>query len=710
MKRNLTLVLAVVLLLTACNKRPALEANYEIVPLPKEVNLEAEGAFVLNAKTKVYYPQENADLRRNAEFLSQYVNDILHFSLEVCPMQGNETDGILLLTTPGYFIEKEAYEIKIMPEQVIITGEDAAGVFHGIQTLRKSLPIAEAKSVALPCASINDYPCYGYRGMHLDVSRHFFTIDSVKIYIDMLAMHNMNKLHFHLTDDQGWRMEMKQYPELTEIGAWRDASVIGHNSNLYDSIPHGGFYTQDELRDLVQYAADRYITIIPEIDLPGHMQAALATYPTMGCTGGPYEVWKRWGISDDVLCAGNEEAMVFLENVLSEVMDVFPSEIIHIGGDECPKVRWEVCPKCQAKIKELGIKADERFTAEDYLQSYVMDRMEKFVEAHGRRVMGWDEILEGKVGDNAMVMSWRGTEGGVEAAKKGHDVVMVPTSYLYLDYYQSEDIANEPLAIGGYVPVKRVYSFNPILEELTPEEQKHIVGVQANIWTEYIKSFNHVMYMALPRAAALSEVQWCNREQLDYDNFVVRCKHLTELYDLYHYNYATHIFHPETLLDTVAPTLATRKPIILREEPAKEYVCDGPSTLNDGVLGKSAHNSGRWIGYWGGTLDAVIDLETATTCSKLRFNALVNKGMWIYNPKSATVLVSDDGENFREIASKQIPINGWDENDGIYNYELTFEPVEARYIEVVIKGFDLPEDHEGYGKPAWLFVDEIEVE
>lgn len=710
MKKYLTQMIAVALFLTACNNQPLPEATYDVIPLPKDVQMEAEGHFVLDAKTKVYYPQENEDLRRNAEFLSQYVNDILHFDLEVCPMQGDELDGICLLTTPGYFIEEESYEMKVTPEQVLITGEDAAGVFYGIQTLRKSLPVVSAKKVALPCAVISDVPCFHYRGMHLDPSRHFFDLDSVKVYIDMLAMHNMNRFHFHLTDDQGWRMEIKKYPELTKIGAWRDCTVIGHNSNLYDSIPHGGFYSQEDLLDLVQYAADRYITIIPEVDLPGHMQAALATYPELGCTGGPYDVWKRWGISDDVLCPGNEQAMLFLEDVLNEVMDVFPSDIIHIGGDECPKVRWVECPKCQQKIKDLGIKAEGKFTAEDYLQSYVMERMQNLIESRGRRVIGWDEILEGKVAENAIIMSWRGMEGGIEAAKKGHDVIMVPTSYFYFDYYQSEDIANEPLGIGGYVPVERVYSFNPILEELTPEQQKHIIGVQANIWTEYIATFNHVMYMALPRAAALAEVQWCNGTQRNYEAFLNRCKHLAELYDLYHYNYATHIFHPEKLIDTVAPTLATHKPIILRQDPpSQRYAGHGAATLNDGVLGKGAYGSGRWLGYMGIPIDAVIDFEAATEFSHVRFNANVNKGSWIYNPKSATVLVSDDGERFREVLTEEYPINSWDDKDGIFNYDLTFDPVSARYVEIVLMGFDLPEDHEGYGNPAWLFVDEIEV-
>ena len=561
----------------------------------------------------------------------------------------------------------------------------------------------------LPTAVIRDWPEFGYRGMHLDPCRHFMDLDSVKIYIDMLAMHNMNQFHFHLTEDQGWRIEIKKYPELTQVGAYRKGTVVGHNSPLYDTIRHGGFYTQDELHDLVQYAAERHINIIPEIDLPGHMQAALATYPKLGCTGGPYEVWRRWGVSEDVLCAGNEEAMQFVEDVLNEVMDVFPSEYIHIGGDECPKTRWQKCPKCQAKIKELGIKGDERFSKEDYLQSYVMNRMAKVVEARGRRVIGWDEILEGDVSETAIIMSWRGTQGGIEAARKGHDVIMAPSSHLYFDYYQSDDIFNEPPCIGGYLPVERVYEFQPLPEELTPAEQKHIIGVQANIWTEYIASFQHVQYMAMPRMDALTELQWNNPEQRDFQAFVERCRKMAQLYDLYHYNYAKHIFDSNPKTDTVVSNLATHKPLTLRVQPAEKYTFDGAAQLNDGKLGRGLYNSGRWLGFQGDPLDAIVDLEQPETLSHLRFHALVDKPSWIYNPSQVKVLVSDDGKRYRKVGQQEIMISTWADRDGIFCYELEFEPVVARYVEVVINGHELPKDHDGHGHPAWIFVDEIEL-
>jgi hexosaminidase len=711
MKKSLLFFCAAALFLSACTKQPLPQASYDIIPQSKEVQLNEEKPFELGPKTIVYY---EAGLQREAQFLSEYVNDIMGYVLKTQEYQG-QSDGIVLKVVAESFDQAEAYEINITPKQITVKGADASGVFYGIQTLRKSFPVAQYStlhtphSTLFPCGTIKDWPNFAYRGMHLDPCRHFMDLDSVKIYIDMLALHNMNQFHFHLSEDQGWRIGIKKYPELTEIGAYRNGTVIGHNGNLYDTIRHGGFYTQDELRDLIQYAAERHINIIPEIDLPGHMQAALACYPQLGCTGGPYEVWKRWGVSEDVLCAGNEEAMQFVEDVLNEVMDVFPSPYIHIGGDECPKVRWEQCPKCQAKIKELGIKADERFSKEDYLQSYVMNRMAKVVEARGRRVIGWDEILEGNVSETAIIMSWRGTEGGIEAARKGHDVIMAPCSHLYFDYYQSEDIANEPMCIGGYLPVERVYEFQPLPEELTPEQQKHIIGVQANIWTEYIASFRHVQYMAMPRMDALTELQWNNPQERDFESFVERCRHMAQLYDLYHYTYAKHIFNPQVWTDTVESNLATRKPITLRQQPAEKYTYGGAKVLNDGELGRGAYNSGRWLGFCGYPLDAVIDLEQAAEMQHVRFHALVNKGAWIYNPSQVKVLVSDDGEIFREVTLKDFPISTWADKDGIFAFEMEFEPVAARYVEVMVSGYDLPEDHSGFGHPAWIFVDEIEV-
>ncbi len=444
-------------------------------------------------------------------------------------------------------VEKEGYRLSVTRKGVEVCASDFPGFYYAIQTIKQLLPVevygeapATDKDWTMPCLAIEDAPRFGYRGMHMDVARHFFSIEEVKRYIDIMAVHKLNRLHWHLTDDQGWRVEIKRFPKLTEVGSMRKHTVVGKNWGTYDGIPHGGYYTQDQIREVVEYAAANAIEIIPEIDLPGHMMAALAAYPELGCTGGPYEVWPRWGISDEVLCAGNDKIFDLLEGVFEELIELFPSELIHMGGDECPKTRWSTCPTCQAKIKELGIKGDENHSAEHYLQSYVMTRIEEFLAEKGRRVIGWDEILEGEIGPDATVMSWRGNKGGVEAAKLGHDVIMVPSSHFYFDYYQSANKEAEPFGIGGFLPIDRVYSYE-LPEGLSEEEAKHILGVQANLWTEYIADADHLYYMLLPRLAALSEVQWCNKEVREWDRFISKFR-MHEIYDMMGYNYAKHIF------------------------------------------------------------------------------------------------------------------------------------------------------------------------
>ncbi len=771
--KKLVLLLVSTCLLLSCHHETSVKDTYDIVPLPKQIVMETGPDFEINADTRIYYPQHDADAKRSAEMLSSYLAKVLNCSLPVVEENDTKARGIHLCIDTALFEQQEAYRITVEPKRVALIGSDGAGLFYGVQTLRKAMPVGEpVKAVSLPCASITDYPCFSYRGMHLDVCRHFMPFDSVKVYIDMIALHNMNRFHLHLSEDQGWRMEIMKYPELTRIGAYRDGTAVGFSTTMFDTIRHGGYYTQEQLRELVEYAAERYITIIPEIDLPGHMQSALACYPDMGCTGGPYEVGRSWGISDEVLCAGNEKAMLFLEDVLNEVMDVFPSELIHVGGDECPEVRWEKCPKCQAKIKELGIQGSERFSAEDYLQSYVMNRMGKVVNARGRRIIGWDEIMEGNVSKNTVIMSWRGVEEGIEAARKGYDVVMTPTSHLYFDYCQAEDPENEPILQGGYLPVERVYSFEPRPDALTEAEQARIIGVQGNIWTEHIPNFHYVQYNAMPRMAALAELQWCNPEQRDYESFVSRCFHLAGLYDLNGYFYARHIFDlaVKTAVDVDSACLlltlskygegdifytldgsdprqgkaydtpiriresgpiraiavrpsgqeseyhtefqfakSSMKPVTLRVPPHESYTYGGAKTLIDAQKGSANYKTGRWIGFWGDDLDATIDLLAKESISSVRFDADVLKNDWIYNPKTARVLVSDDGVNFQEVASETYPILEWGAPDGPKTYELHFEPVEARYVEVVISGHDLPKGHKGYGYPAWVFVDEIEV-
>ena len=374
--------------------------------------------------------------------------------------------------------------------------------------------------------------------MHSDVVRHWFPVEYMKKYIDLMAFHGMNTLHWHLSDDQGWRIEIKRYPELTEKGSYRDGTMTGRDTSVFDNVPVSGYFTQDEIREVVKYAADRYITIIPEIDVPGHMMAALHCYPELGCTGGPYEVSKIWGVMPDILCAGNEDTFTFLEGVFDEVCCLFPSEYIHIGGDEAPRTRWEHCPKCQARIKAEGLKDDASSSAEAKLQSYFMTRVEEYLASKGRKIIGWDEILEGGVSQSATIMSWRGVAGGLEASRRGHDVIMTPCDYMYFDYYQSDDFDNEPMAMTGYVPLEKVYGFDPISPEMTAEEASHILGVQANLWAEYISTPEHAFYMALPRMAALSEVQWLYPDRKDWNSFTGRLSSFVKFYDRDGYNYA----------------------------------------------------------------------------------------------------------------------------------------------------------------------------
>ena len=496
------------------------EANYQIIPLPQEIVTSQVNPFILKSGVKILYPEGNEKMQRNAQFLADYLKTATgkDFSIEA----GTEGKNAIVLALGSEVENPESYQLKVTDQGVTITAPTEAGVFYGIQTLRKSLPIALGADVALPAVEIKDAPRFGYRGAHFDVSRHFFTIDEVKTYIDMLALHNMNRLHWHITDDQGWRLEIKKYPKLTEIGSQRSGTVIGRNSGEYDNTPYGGFYTQEQAKEIVDYAAERYITVVPEIDLPGHMLAALAAYPELGCTGGPYEVWRQWGVADDVLCAGNDQVLKFLEDVYGELIEIFPSEYIHVGGDECPKVRWEKCPKCQARIKALGLKSDKNHSKEERLQSFVINHIEKFLNDHGRQIIGWDEILEGGLAPEATVMSWRGEEGGIKSARMGHDVVMTPGGYMYFDFYQA-DPKTQPYAIGGYTPIKRAYSYNPVpMDSLTAEESKHILGVQANTWTEYIKDEKHLEYMMFPRALAVAEIGWTPQEDRSWEDFKPR--------------------------------------------------------------------------------------------------------------------------------------------------------------------------------------------
>ena len=747
------------------------EASYEVIPLPQSISMNAQGSpFVLSDGTKVLYPQGNELLKKNAEFLVQYVKE--QTGKQLVAEEGSEGKGILLkLGQPTD--NKEGYQLEVSADGVVITGNTEAGVFYGIQTLRKSLPEFNGV-IELPAGTVKDYPRFGYRGTMLDVSRHFFPVDSIKRFIDMLAMHNINRFHWHLSEDQGWRIEIKSRPLLTEIGSKRAETVIGRNSGKYDGKPYGGFYTQEEAKEIVAYAADRHITVIPEIDMPGHMMGALSAYPELGCTGGPYKVWTQWGVSEEVLCAGNDATLKFIEDVLGEIVEIFPSEYIHVGGDECPKTRWKTCPKCQARIKALGIKGDKNHTAEEYLQSFIIKHAEKFLNSKGRQMIGWDETLEGGLAPNATVMSWRGEGGGIEAALQKHKVIMSPNTYLYFDYYQSKDIEQEPLAIGGYLPVENVYSYEPMPKVLDAEQQKYIIGVQANMWTEYVPTFSQLEYMLMPRMAALSEVQWSAAESKDYKNFLTRLPKLVELYDVYDFNYATHVFdvkaniEPNTTegvleisfstidnspiyytLDGTDPTAASQKytetlklkesctikamairssgntrifteevklhkgafkPITMLKPINKQYGFKGAITLIDGLKGNFNYKTGRWIAFFRNDMEAVIDLKETTEISSVGISTLVEKGDWVFDARHMAVMVSEDGKNFKELAAEDYPAMKETDPNKIYEHVLTFDPVKTRYVKVIaVPEHKLPAWHGGKGNPSFLFIDEITI-
>lgn len=758
------------LLMTACSNQPTTVANYEVVPMPLEINTTQQASFLLKSGVTVYYPAGNEKMQRNAEFLASYVKAQTGIELQVQAGEGGKGGIVLQLGLAND--NPEAYQLKVDASQVVISSPSEAGVFYGIQTLRKAVDVAEGSNVELPAVEINDQPRFGYRGMMLDVGRHFFSMDEIKTYIDMMALHNINRFHWHLSEDQGWRIEIKEYPKLTEIGSMRKETVIGHNSGKYDGKPYGDFYTQEQAKEIVAYAAERYITVIPEIDLPGHMQAALAAYPELGCTGGPYEVWTQWGVSDNVLCAGNDQTIQFIKDVLAEIVEIFPSEYIHVGGDECPKVKWSTCPKCQARIKALGLKSDNKHTKEERLQSYVIHEAEEFLNSKGRKMIGWDETLEGGLAPNATVMSWRGEAGGIEAAKQHHDVVMTPNTYLYFDYYQSKDTETEPMAIGGYLPIERVYSYEPMPKSLSPEEQKYIVGVQANLWTEYIPDFKQVQYMVLPRMAALSESQWCAPEKKNYEAFLQRVSRLVNIYAKNGWNYATHIFDvmldlkPNTetgTLDAVARTIdnapiyytldgsepttasekytdvikidkpctlrtvairpsgsskitkdeisfskSSMKPITMLQPINKQYEFSGATVLVDGMTGNMNYKTGRWIAFYTNDLDAVIDLKEATEISSMTLHTCVEKGDWIFDTRGITVSVSDDNQTFKEVASEAYPAMKESDPNQIYTHELKFDPVKTRYVKVkALSEQKIPSWHGGKGNPGFLFVDEI---
>jgi len=540
MKKTLYFIMGIILMAGGCKSGSAPEPDKTLAIIPAPVSIQGlKGDFVISEKTRIILAPADDETKLAAEFLANLVRNSTGISLSIGEGK-RSAKGSIFMTLDTAIENNEGYELTVTHKKVIVRGGSAAGLFYAVQTMRQLMPaevespsIVEGLVLAIPACEIKDEPEFGYRGMHLDVGRHMFPIAYIKRYIDMIALHKMNRFHWHLTEDQGWRIEISKYPNLTTTGAYRKETLVGHGGRRpfeFDGKPYGGFYTKDEVKEIVEYARSKFITVIPEIEMPGHAIAALASYPESGCTGGPYEVQTRWGVFDDVFCAGKEETFSFLEDVLTEVMELFPSEYIHIGGDECPKTRWEKCPLCQKRMKEEGLKDEHE------LQSYFIQRIEKFVLSKGRKIIGWDEILEGGLAPEATVMSWRGTTGGIEAARQKHDVIMTPSTYVYLDYYQCEP-QGEPLAIGGYLPLEKVYSYNPMPAELTPEEQKYILGVQGNLWSEYLNTPDYMEYMAYPRMFAVAETGWTPNRLKDFEDFLARIEVLKKRYDTIGINY-----------------------------------------------------------------------------------------------------------------------------------------------------------------------------
>jgi hexosaminidase len=724
----------------------------QIIPQPLNQQI-TEGQFILSAKTELVYETEFS-------VAVNFLKDFIYPALEGFDGVSNKISFIKdeSVTNPG------GYSLQINPNKIEIRTNTAKGAFYAIQSLRQLLP-AEFETgnpldykVAIPCLKIEDKPQFQYRGMHLDVSRHMYSVDFIKKYIDAMAMLKMNTFHWHLTDDQGWRIEIKKYPKLNEISAFRNETLIGHYSDQphqFDGKRYGGYYTQAQVKEIVAYANARFVTVIPEIEMPGHSQAAIAAYPDLACTGESVKVATKWGVFEEIYCT-KDETFNFLEDVLDEVLELFPSQYIHIGGDEAPKTRWKTCSDCQARIKTEGLKDEHE------LQNYFITRMEKYLNAKGRQIIGWDEILEGGLAPNATVMSWRGTSGAVEAAKSGHNVVMTPTSHSYFDYYQSDN-DEEPLAIGGFLPLEKVYKFNPIPEELTVEESKYVLGAQGNVWTEYMPTEEKVEYMAFPRMIAMSEVGWTKPENKDYKNFHERLENFHERLNVLNINYANHLYEIEgnliseegavtydlkTLtegktirytLDGIEPNLesqlyteqipitestilkaavfnvekqlgetfmqninfhkAVGKKVTISKAPSKVYSGSGAQGLINGINGSDTrYGDKEWLGFWGEDIEITIDLEEETEINSIETRFYNGNGQWIYAPKEIEVAFDNQPSKVHKLSSDNLLIGFKSRHDGM--------KVKTIWIKIPNYGL-IPDGKQGSGNNAWTFIDEI---
>lgn len=736
-----------------------------IIPKPVQV-IKGKGFTNIDSQWKIYVP--DVTLSGEAEYLNNYFKTNFDFKLPVLNSIPKGKNFILLKKVKDDTKTGGQYHLSIRQNKITVAASEGTGLYYGLETLLQLLPLENNKAISLPQLEIEDYPRFKWRGMHLDVCRHFFPKEDIKKYIDHLASYKMNVFHWHLTDDQGWRIEIKKYPALTSVGAWRNGSMIGpYADQKFDTIRYGGFYSQDDIREIVSYAEKRHVTIVPEIEMPGHCMAALAAYPQFSCTGGPFEVGKIWGVYNDVFCP-KEETFKFLEDILSEVCELFPGKYIHIGGDEVPKTQWRKCEHCQNLIRTKGLKNEAE------LQGYFTTRIEKFLNSKGKQIIGWNEILEGGFTGDAAIMSWQGDKGGIAAAKQKHFAVMTPGDYCYFDHYQSES-RKEPLAFGGYTSLEKVYSYEPTPKELSNEEKKFILGAQGNLWTEYIPDFAQVEYMIFPRLCALSEVLWSQKEEnRNYMDFVKRLEKHFAWFEKNSINYSKALFDikihvdsteenrglhisfdvihdeaeeihytidgtdPRADLPVIDPDFkiyypatvkaalfnngkmkgrtaeqkfninkATGKKISLVMPPSEKYNIGGAFTLVNGITGDLPWRGSDWLGFSGDNLVAVIDFGKTETYSKIIIDVLQDTTSWIYLPKSAEAFSSDDGTNFKSLGK----ISSGDIMQ--MKRQLTFNTgnSQSRFIKIIAenKGI-IPLGSHGENNPAWLFADEIIVE
>lgn len=747
-------------------------AQVNIVPLPLLLT-QGKGVFIISGNTRILMDGTNGTPEM-AGLLADKIKistgmQLAKWTYDAAFLKKNT----IIFTTLGCdrTLGAEGYTIDITPDNVFIRAVSAPGFFYGLQTLFQLLPPEIEKqnngfkTYTLPVVSISDKPRFGYRGLHLDVSRHIFPLAFIKKYIDLMAMYKLNTLHWHLTDDQGWRIEIKKYPKLTQIGSMRNGTQIGKTANC-DSVPYGGFYTQQEAREIVQYAAERFITVIPEIEMPGHSVAALTAYPSLSCTGGPFEVRKHWGVSEDILCAGNDSVFTFIQDVLTEIMQIFPSTYIHIGGDEAPKVRWKACPRCQARIKAEGLKDEAE------LQSYFIKRIEKFLVSKNRRLLGWDEILEGGLAPEATVMAWRGIQAAIDAAAQGHDAIMTPVDYCYFDYYQA-DPATEPEAIGGLLTLKTVYSYDPVPPVLNTIQTLHILGVQGNLWTEFIKTPEQAEYMAFPRAIALAEVAWTDQNLRNWDSFIKRMDAQYQRLDVLHVNYGKGSFVPTigtqqvnhknlvvissevnhmqirytlngntpdinaglyvnpfiiSKSATVKAALfkngqlagsigecnilvnkASGKPVSILKPYSFKYPASGNQAMTDGLSGGDSYRS-VWQGYEGTDMEFMVDLLEPTPIQAIQINFSNNPSSWVLLPSKVTFSFSTDGKSWIELEPIAFTTNPADKKE-IRIAKINLPETRVQFIKVSAQNPGvLPDWHAYKGQPSWIFADELVVE